>query len=281
VDNIKDYYENFLSMTYWYRSELGRWVGIILNFFMPILFGIFMGNAYKSITAAQNKLSWPLWTPHWPILVVLFFWLIGYLLARYTRHLSNKDEELYNALKWFCEDIGTRKDTVLDIRCTIWIPLGKQSRKEPIRLLQAVDYFPKTSTMNNGMNRIRRNGKRYRTFKVSKADKDGTIKPVGIIGRTALQSVSGDEPTVERERMLPQVQFVEHMVNNWNFSTFQAQRLTSDRRSYLCLPMTNREKSELLGILYFDSCNPDVFSDEFVTKIEKYLPRFASIITTL
>ncbi|MBI5945350.1 MAG: hypothetical protein HY864_13355 [Chloroflexi bacterium] len=284
MNKIPDYYEFLLGHTYWYTKEFFRIIGFILTFTMPIILGKFAGEAYKSIVAAKTLSSWSVWKPHWPILAILILWLVGYLINRYSIHIYSKSDELYSSLKWFCEDIGTRSDKRKDIRCTIWIPVGKLSRQSPIRLLQVIHYFPKTSTLfkSNGNNEgIRKNGKRYRTFKVSKKDKSGTLKPVGIIGLTALKCVSGDEPTVERETLSNHKDFKNYMINNWNFSEFQAEHLTSDRKSYLCLPIVNKEKSELLGIVYFDSTHPTVFNDDFVKKTEKYLPRFASIITAL
>ena len=286
MGKFADYYEHFLTDTFWYGNVLRRWIGWILTITMPILLGKFAGEAYKAITDGSSNLKdWATWKPHWPVLVVLATWFIGYLLERYSNHATLKSNELYDSLVWFCEDIlGTRIDKRKDIRCTIWIPIGKQNRKKPIRLVQVIPYFPKTSTLyddkGNPTGSSRVNGKAFRSFKVSKRKNSG-VDAIGILGRTAINATSGDKPTVGKEFFDSQTDFIAHMLSNWNFTEFQAKKLTPDRKSYLCFPIIDNQKRELLGILYFDSCKTMAFNDDFVRFTEEQLPRFGNIITTL
>jgi hypothetical protein len=281
-----DYYEYFLTYTFWYGNVLRRWVGLALTFTMPIIMGVF-GEELVSmiIDPTSNLKDWAIWKPHWPVLVVLAAWAVGYLLERYANHADLKSNELYDALTWFCQDIlGTRNDKRKDIRCIILVPLGSQSRKRPIRLVQVTPYFPKTSTLfdDNGVPTgvSRTNGKPFRSFRIAKRNNNG-FSPIGIIGRTAMNALSGDIPTVEKEFFDSRTDFINHMVNNWNFTEFQARKLTTDRKSYLCFPMVDKNRKELLGILCFDSCKTKAFNDNFVRLTEKHLPRFGRIITTL
>ncbi len=251
---------------------------------MPILLGKFASEAYKAITTASTLKSWDTWKPHWPVLVILIFWFIGYLYTRYSKNSASISHELYNFITWFCEDIYTRKDKKKDIRCTIWVPLGEQSQNAPIRLVQVVSYFPLTSTLFDDTDKrtgnIRKNGRPFRTYKVSRRH-NTEYSPIGILGRTALRAVSGEEPIVIKEQFSKSTNFIDHMMNYWNFTEFQAERLTPDRKSYLCLPMVDNKNRELLGILYFDSRKTRTFDNKFVRRVERYLPRFASIITSL
>jgi hypothetical protein len=286
VGILRDYFEHFTSKVYWYHRELYRWLGLFLTFIMPILFGKFFAEAYKTFTTTTNMWSWNTWRPHWPIVPIICLWFFGYILKRYLVHITAKTEELYNALTWCCQDLETRKNLKKDIRCTIWLPLGFNIRSNrPTRLLQAIPYFPKESTLfkENGQKDIDKqpNGSSLRTFRVAKKDKkNGRIKPIGILGLTVLDCLSGDEPTVNWESFDSRKVFLDYMIDNWNFSEFQAKRLTSNRKSYLSLPIVNTEK-KLLGILYFDSCRTRTFDSDFVSRIETYLPRFGYIITTL
>jgi len=184
-------------------------------------------------------------------------------------------------LKWLYESLDIDQDVNKDIRCTIWIPVKGVFQADPIWLLQAVDYFPIHSQLSDRRN-YRKNGRRFRMFKVARKE-NNTLRPVGILGRATIDSVTKSESNIYHESFTSQKPFIEHMVSNWNFTNFQAERLTKDRKSYLCFAMTDHTKSELLGIIYFDSRQTrafDIYSSNIVPLTEAMLPLFANIITS-
>ncbi len=281
---MRDRFELFLSNTYRYGYLFGRGIGLTLTFLMPILFGSLAGKAYEDIflkPTTQNIWNWAVWSPHWIILVIVTLWSIGYLLLRFFNFKDKRSNELRNVLKWLCESLNIGQDVEKDIRCTIWIPVGRISKEAPIYLLQAVDYYPRHSRLIDRKN-FRRNGRRFRMFKVASKE-ESTLKPIGILGRVTIDSITKAGPNIYHEAFTSQKRFVDHMVNNWNFTQFQAERLTKDRKSYLCFAMTDRSKNELLGIIYFDSRQThalDENSSNIIPLTEAMLPLFASIITS-
>ena len=281
---MRDRFELFLSNIYWYGYLMGRGIGLTLTFLMPILFGSLVGKAYEDVFLTpepQYIWSWAVWYPYRLILLIVGIWIVGYVLLRFYNHKDKKSKELHNVLKWLCESLDTQQDTDKDIRCTIWIPVGRMSQGSPVRLLQAVDYFPKHSPLPDRRN-FHKNGNRFRVFKVATKE-DSTLKPIGVLGKAAFDSIIRSEPNIYHESFTSQKPFIEHMVNNWNFTRFQAERLTQDRKSYLCFAMTNRDRNELLGIIYFDSRQThalDVNSNNIVPMTEAMLPLFANIITS-
>jgi hypothetical protein len=45
--------------------------------------------------------------------------------------------------------------------------------------------------------------------------------------------------------------------------------------------MLDRGRRELIGILFLDANKPKALDDEVLTKIEKYIPRLARILTAV
>ena len=218
---MRDRFELFLSNTYWYGYVIGRGIGLILTFLMPIFFGSVVGKAYEDIFQAQttqNIWSWSVWYPYRIVLLIIVIWIAGYIIFRFFNHKDKKSSELHNVLKWLYESLDLDQDADKDIRCTIWIPVGIISSGSPVRLLQAVDYFPKHSLLPDRRN-YHKNGRRFRMFKVAKKE-DSTLKPIGILGRATIDSVTKSESNIYHESFTSQKPFVEHMVNNWNFRRF-------------------------------------------------------------
>lgn len=57
------------------------------------------------------------------------------------------------------------------------------------------------------------------------------------------------------------MEYREKMVSAYEYTQKQADKMTTDRRSYLCYPIQD-EKGSLLGLVYFDSDKYGCYSDD-------------------
>ena len=108
-----------------------------------------------------------------------------------------------------------------DIRCTFHVPIWFGKRK----LMQAFDYI--------------RFGDSYGGWRCQPIIK-------GIIGK----NYKDGKPKVENFK--DEVEYLEKMVKKYGYTVEEANRISDDRRSYLCYPIQD-EKGSLLGLMYFDS----------------------------
>jgi len=277
MQRIEDYVELLLANFWWYAFNIRKWLGNVLAFIMPVIIGIVLKEAYNSISQLPNVWSVTGWVTHWPILltlIVLFgIWGLGALQLHLLGFQQSRADELFNASKWMCEDLFTKSEIESVVRCTVWVPVGTLTRTATNRLIQATDYFPMQSRLGI-THTYRKSGRRFRTYGVSKKGDS-----VGILGFTALGCLNGAGQDSYAERLPANVDFVNHMVERWNFSRFKASRLTPDRKAYLCVPLLDGGERKLLGILYLDSNRPRTFSDEVVFAVLKHRPRFKRILT--
>ena len=65
--------------------------------------------------------------------------------------------------------------------------------------------------------------------------------------------------------------------NRYNLSAEDIRAIPSDRKGFLSAILTNSSKSDLLGVLYFDSSNSEVFQNkEILLKLQSHLPLLAN-----
>lgn len=289
---------------------------------LPFLIGAFGEVLVVSLISADYSLAEIM--AHYRTEVVLTSLLLSlYFVTFYwhkrATHIYQHADRVHDALAWMYQDLNLGSDKDADIRCTIWIPTGRKNSHRP-ELQQIVDYYPAKSVVEpQGV--FRSNKKAGRTRRIVRhlfQNDELTEAPVGVIGYCAYNAMHLLDPTTQNPEYVIETipheietreQFVQYQVDNWNYTVRQAQRLTPDRRMYICFPMTNQAESELIGILHFDArkadsslilkeiaANPknprqetdqtnvessleDGVSERLFPNVELYLPRFAQLLT--
>jgi hypothetical protein len=116
------------------------------------------------------------------------------------------------------------------VRCTYHCPIHRLFNRT--QLAQAFDYVPE-------------GGGGGRRFPIEK----------GIIGK----AYSIKAPRVEN--FASDEQYRSRMVTEYNYTIAEVMERTADRRSYICYPVVD-ENHKVLGLLYFDSDQPNTFTME-------------------
>jgi|GEM_PF-5610693 len=101
-----------------------------------------------------------------------------------------------------------------NIRCALWIPC--RFKKETLK--QALNYIPSDHGRGRKLNQSK-----------------------GIVGRCFR------EKRMLFEHIKEETNFKKYMVENWGFTNKDAEQLTLDRRSYMCLPILSRKEDAVLG----------------------------------
>ncbi len=123
------------------------------------------------------------------------------------------------------------------VRCTIHVP------KDDKYYCQITDYYPTRTGAS-------------RKFRIDK----------GIVGK----SIAGRLGFVEKFKSTQEYQ--EKSKKVYNFTDEELFNLMPERRSFFCYPIGNQSTGKFLGVIYFDSANPDTFKckDEEVKKTSPY-----------
>lgn len=82
----------------------------------------------------------------------------------------------------------------------------------------------------------------------------------GIIGRAARTH----QMHHATRQNLDEQNFVDEMVSNWGFSESEARNLSTDRQSWLAVPINGPDSNSTLGVVYLDSSDPKFFTDEVI-----------------
>ena len=87
---------------------------------------------------------------------------------------------------------------------------------------------------------------------------------VGIIGRMVREKEK--EPLfATRENEDPSA-FIKELVRNWGFTEVDARNVSSDRRTWLAVPVTSNEK-EVIAVIYLDSNQRDFFTKPIIQSV--------------
>jgi len=253
-----------------------RWIFVYL---IPFILGA-MGEDLIQHSLTNDNLAKLLdlgfWRQYWFSIPLFGLFILGLIWRNRDQYTDIHLDRIYYALRWFSMDMGFQSKKNADIRCTIWVPVETQKDNSPIRLKQIVDYVPQKSVLSKHNFRI--NKQAGRIFPVSHFE--GSVEqPIGILGYCAVDSVRKNDPGIYVEKIPEGIDFVEYMVENWNFSERKAIKLTLDRRSYLCLAMMDTSNSRLLGVIYCDSRDPEALTKEVGENGKGYLPYFAQLLT--
>lgn len=285
--------ETFSAIKEWvdrqYDLLLPR-VSIISNFIAPaasiglwilqITFGVYLGLFLTDYQATSTIFDWDLMRRNWLLIPIGFAMTILYIVRRSAHHRARRTKQLQDALEWFSEDMGFHENPEHDVRCTIWAPAGRPNPRSTIRMRQLVYYEPRMSAVANGDSpRYKRNGLPGRIMRVSR-NKGGFELPIGILGKTAFDSIYNKKAETNVENIPDGVNFQERMIDNWNFSALEAKELSQDRRSYLTISLTDQNRSTLLAVVYCDSRDPTALTEKIGNAANKHLPYLARIITS-
>lgn len=251
-------------------------VRYFLIILLPFIIGAIGEGIIQDFINSEKKSLLPLLSKYWFVIPLLIIYFLGWLWQKFSGYQKRHLNRLYSSLEWFHDEMGLGDIVDADIRCTIWAPINIREGATPIRLKQIVPYVPKRSQINDKT--FRDNGRPGRIYDFTE-NKDDNIVAIGIVGQCAIDSISKCEPGIYHEEVPDDINFIEYMVENWNFSESRAMSLSSNRRSYLCLSMMDAGQSDLLGIIYLDSCDPKALVKSTGTHAQKYLPRIARVLT--
>jgi len=175
---------------------------------------------FLCITAIGIILSQANWSNY--LIFVPVVLILGLKVYEYGAALSEKHLRVQVQLNLLVKLLSY--ETVLDVRCTYHVPIWRK------RLLQTCDYMPG-------------GGGSGRKFSIDK----------GIIGKAFVEK----GPLVENFKS--DEEFHTKMVLEYKYTTEELQHRKADRKSYFCYPMVD-ENHTVLGLVYFDSSQPDTFT---------------------
>ena len=107
-------------------------------------------------------------------------------------------------------------------------------------------------------------------------DKTGRLLSKGI-GAVGLAFRTGETKRVPMPT--ERNDFKKKHVEVWGFAPEETEQLQSDRRSYLAIPLPSDGKR--LGVTFFDSNDPNAFSDEEIKQVEQQVKQLASVVAIL
>jgi hypothetical protein len=288
---MKDFFDEFCakwsdlrdrsSKSFGFILTIIRWILIIV---LPVIFGGYGSVVFEKYLKQEISFSIPeLLTPQslhilWPCILLLFLMIIGQVWRFQGTKRVFKERLLYYALCWLYHDLGFENNNEADIRCTIWTPLNSKLPIEKIRLLQLVNYWPAYEKQEKVSHHYRLNKRRGRIRKAARLE-EGGVKPIGIIGLNILKSQRDHNGYIIRVTLDKSVSFIDQMIDTWNFTNAEAKRLTQDRLSYMSIALMNSGKTDILGIIFFDSKVPDLFTEQVEENIKVYVPRIAELLT--
>ncbi len=251
-----------------------RW---ILIYFFPAIMGSIGKEVYASIFKVSSFQEFILIERNQilQLFILIGFFLLGVAWSRHESTLTYYEVIVYSLLGWIYQDLGFADNRDYDVRCTIWVRHSPRKKPDIKRLKQLVDYYPPRGEKLG--RKFRPNKRSGRVFSVCRKIGDEELA-IGILGYCTMASMNEQSAKIMHEEISEDVEFIEHMVTNWNFTERQARRLTQDRHSYMCLSIMTRDCSELMGIIYCDSVYRYAFPTEIDTKFEKYLPRVAKAL---
>jgi hypothetical protein len=85
----------------------------------------------------------------------------------------------------------------------------------------------------------------------------------GVIGLTARKHAPH---TMTWDGTNPQ-QFIQDLVNTYNYTPQEAEHLVTYRRSWLAVPISGKSQRETIGVLFLDSGEPALFTDEAIALV--------------
>lgn len=235
-----------------------------------VTFAALLGVIVSDLDIKKNWFDWAIWKAHWFVALPALPGTIGFLWRRYIKNLEVDKNTLYREVELFHERMGFDTDPEADIRCTIWMPSRNYKSGTPTWLAQSTDYYPLISTIPGPRHQKRKNRGAGRAYKVFRK-KGENIESEGIIGWCAVDSMTergSDEYIIN----IPEnTDLADCLVNDFNYSRRHAKRVTSDRKSFMCVAILNRSSTKLLGVLYCDSRKQGAFNKDISTKAESLL----------
>jgi len=149
-----------------------------------------------------------------------------------------------------------------------------------MKVIQLTDYYPAIGeNYLNDEDEVQINKFNGRIRKVVRK-KGKVLKPIGIVGNCITKSIQSGEANIITAEVLSGYSTRRFLKEKMHYSESEASRMTLDRKSYCGFTLMNRTQTDVLGVLFFDSSNKKVFSDNFIEKVEMYLPRVGEILVS-
>ena len=290
---IKDSFQYLKEISLLYYSEF-RYSNTIVDYFLtllrwslfsvpPLYIGVYGKIAIEKQLTGKFDLATILdlrlieFLGFWPLFLASLLWFLGTLWRIDNNRKDISHDRVYHVLWWMYQDLGFYNNKEADIRCTLWTPKKSTSNYEKLRLIQLVDYVPDLEISSNRQNVFRRNMSRGRVRMVARK-KNKDIEPIGIVGKCAVESIRDNNAYILMENISDDKNFIDRMINIWHFTKTEAKKLTQDRKSYICISLMTSNHKDLLGLIYMDSNQENIFNDKIVNEIQEYLPRISEVL---
>lgn len=280
-----EYYDLFLGWAafflqfklHWITRAL-RWGGniatLVASFTLGGIYGDIASKAYQS-PSGWGDLT--IWKAHWHF----FVWLLILFLGGLSKWIGSlvasnsiaQRSRVQSMLEWFYEDMKFSESS--RVRCTVWVPLKLKQDAIPVMLTQLVDYVPmrKVTQLGNSA-AVTKYGRAGRPFCISRPKGKDTLL-VGVMGRSIVDSLSAKKPKIHSTSVPPGMSLVTFLTEQYNFTKRHAERMTPDRKSFVCLPILTSDGEELICVVYLDASAENAFTPKMLQDAQKFLPRIA------
>ncbi|MBU0577232.1 hypothetical protein KJ742_03660 [Patescibacteria group bacterium] len=283
-DEISCLIRDLLDKSFNTRKIINSILIRLLTLIPPIFFGVKIEDFIDDIENKTFQFSVNYLKENWILILSLSLFLLGIILKSKTVDRKIYILRTYDAIRWLYHDIGLDSAGLADseIRCTIWTPQKSDTRIDKMKVIQLTDYFPilqknydeKHFTKKYRMNKY--NGRIRRVLRKHKKN----LEPIGIVGSCIVNSMQSREAIIMTAEVTSGFSTKRYLKEKMNYSESEANRMTQDRKSYCGLTLMNRTKTDVLGVLFFDSSKKNIFSNQFLNRVEKYLPRIAEILVS-
>lgn len=284
VSDLLDKISNDLSE---FHDRNNKIFGIALTFLRWLFFTIppFFIGGYADFVFQQHlhginifKLDFLL--PLWPFIPCSILFILGTIWRVAKSRSDIYTSSVYNTIKWLYHDLGFESMNEADVRCTVWTPMNSKVDPHAMKLVQLIDYYPPYENGSFEPLEFRKNKTKGRIRQVARIDhRNAKILPIGILGSCAFLSIRNHEPKIMFDRIRDGEDFEAHMIKT-NFTKYGAKRLNHERKSYMCVPLMDTTKTDIIGLIYMDSKSDSTFLNEngIKSSIEPYLRMVAEVI---
>lgn len=291
--NIIDWVINVTETVYYFLfGSIVRFfdaVSAAVIFIAPLYIGAIWGGFLPDLEKIHKLTSIPQWRLHPTPIYFLLVWLIAlgwqYFSRRYNIEISARRKVVFREIRYICEGLAINENAEADIRCTVWLFPQNEIKTDkdtgeyltPARIVQWADYYPQRSPYKKDGRTYRRvNPKAGRIFRLYRGKRNQLF--VGILGETVSQGMEKGEYTVVKNNLPENCELWEYLSTEFNFRRWHAKKVTADRKSFFCIALIEKETKKPLGVVYFDSRNVSIFTDNIVDKVFEYLPRLMDAV---
>jgi hypothetical protein len=257
-------------------------------------------GSIRSIELSGGDLTISITTLAFTFIVVISA-LVGFWAKKKQdtqQELAYRPAEIYDWIAWMYKETGIGElfinaegDDPHDIRCTLFM----RYKSSHSRLVQVCDYYPSSSfpVYRFGIKEERKkdHGKANRTYRITNR-KGEAIGVLGYFVEKYLHEKNHAPADWKKKiyttyltqaKAYDRASFIDITMKRFHYPAFFARQISDNRKSYYCIAITTQAQ-ELLGVLYFDSCDERTFTTKNWEGIQKkiilyYLTYFGRILT--